>query len=222
MTNTKLEKPIPYFLQFYNHLKNMIYRGELAPGEKINETQLAKRLGVSRSPIREAMRLLEKDGLLQPDEKTGSVVCQLTATDAEQLYKIRIALESLAVEMCIEHASDADLDHIGEELALAEKAIAENKPQEAIIDCNQTFHQLLAKYSYNPYLKKQLESLDVLIYYCRVINMKGENRASVIEAEHRRIYEALRERQREKAIELIVKHLTHDLEHLKSWIDGNR
>ncbi|WP_411806056.1 GntR family transcriptional regulator, partial [Bacillus mojavensis] len=95
MDDFKLDKPTPYYLQFYFQLKKMIFNGTFKPGERINETQLAKSFGVSRSPIREAMRLLEKDGLLRADDRNGFSIASLTAKDVDEIYKIRIPLELL-------------------------------------------------------------------------------------------------------------------------------
>ncbi|WP_243137699.1 GntR family transcriptional regulator, partial [Desulfofundulus thermobenzoicus] len=93
MNSFEMERPAPYHMQFYEQLKQMIFDGQFQPGERINETQLAKQFGVSRSPVREAMRLLEKDELLIADHRSGYSVYTLTEKDVEELYQIRAALE---------------------------------------------------------------------------------------------------------------------------------
>lgn len=123
MDDFKLDKPTPYYLQFYNQLKKMIFNGTFKPGERINETQLAKSFGVSRSPIREAMRLLEKDGLLKADDRNGFSITSLTAKDVDEIYKIRIPLEQLAVELVIDEADEEELTILEKQLEETEKEI---------------------------------------------------------------------------------------------------
>ena len=123
MDNFKLDKPTPYYLQFYSQLKKMIFDGVFKPGERLNETQLAKDFGVSRSPIREAMRLLEKDGLLTADDRNGFVIYSLSIKDVEEIYKIRISLESLAVELVIDEAAESEIERIEQQLRETGEAI---------------------------------------------------------------------------------------------------
>ena len=112
MNSFEMERPAPYHMQFYEQLKQMIFDGQFQPGERINETQLAKQFGVSRSPVREAMRLLEKDELLIADHRSGYSVYTLTERDVEELYQVRMALETLAVKLACKEATDREIDDI--------------------------------------------------------------------------------------------------------------
>ncbi|UYO36029.1 GntR family transcriptional regulator [Bacillus zhangzhouensis] len=100
----------------------MIFDGQFQPGERINETQLAKQFGVSRSPVREAMRLLEKDELLIADHRSGYSVYSLTEKDVEELYQIRAALETLAVELACKETSQREMEQV---LTQADEAVKE-------------------------------------------------------------------------------------------------
>ncbi|WP_054704316.1 GntR family transcriptional regulator, partial [Bacillus sp. JCM 19041] len=187
MTEFKVSKPTPYYLQFYSQIKKMIFEGTLKQGSRINETQLAKDFGVSRSPVREAMRLLEKDGLLIADDKNGFTVYSLSVKDVEEIYKIRMALESLAVELVVDEASENDLLVIENQLAQAEDAINRKAEEETIIELNKNFHHLLVDFSNNRHLSTLLDNVNVLIYFCRVLNFRN-NRASEILSEHKSIF----------------------------------
>ncbi|WP_078394826.1 GntR family transcriptional regulator [Shouchella patagoniensis] len=214
MTEFKVSKPTPYYLQFYSQIKKMIFEGTLQQGSRINETQLAKDFGVSRSPVREAMRLLEKDGLLIADDKNGFTVYTLSIKDVEEIYQIRMALESLAVERVIEEANKDNLLAIETQLQQAEDAINRKAEEKTIIELNKNFHHLLVDLSNNRHLSTLLDNVNVLIYFCRVLNFRN-NRASEILSEHKLIFAEIKNGDKQAAKQVMVDHLTNDLTHLK-------
>ncbi|MFV9834132.1 GntR family transcriptional regulator [Bacillus stercoris] len=222
MDDFKLDKPTPYYLQFYNQLKKMIFNGTFKPGERINETQLAKSFGVSRSPIREAMRLLEKDGLLKADDRNGFSITSLTAKDVDEIYKIRIPLEQLAVELVIDEADEEELTILEKQLEETEKAIHNGTEDTEIIRLNQKFHELLVDFSHNRHLKNLLEHVNDLIHFCRILNYTGDHRAETILREHRRIFEEVKKKNKEAAKQHVLAHLNHDCEHLKNVLEEGK
>ncbi|MGF7536161.1 GntR family transcriptional regulator [Bacillus mexicanus] len=222
MDDFKLDKPTPYYLQFYNQLKKMIFNGTFKPGERINETQLAKSFGVSRSPIREAMRLLEKDGLLKADDRNGFSITSLTAKDVDEIYKIRIPLEQLAVELVIEEADEKELAILEKQLEETEKAIHNGMEDTKIIHLNQKFHELLVVFSHNRHLKNLLEHVSDLIHFCRILNYTGDHRAETILSEHRKIFEEVKKKNKEAAKQYVMAHFHHDCEHLKHVLDAGK
>ncbi|MFP7331132.1 GntR family transcriptional regulator [Bacillus subtilis] len=222
MDDFKLAKPTPYYLQFYNQLKKMIFNGTFKPGERINETQLAKSFGVSRSPIREAMRLLEKDGLLKADDRNGFSITSLTAKDVDEIYKIRIPLEQLAVELVIDEANEEELAILEKQLEETEKAIHNGTEDTEIISLNQKFHELLVDFSHNRHLKNLLEHVNVLIHFCRILNYTGDHRAETILSEHRKIFEEVKKKNKEAAKQYVMAHFNHDCEHLKRVLEEGK
>ncbi|MED1820778.1 GntR family transcriptional regulator [Bacillus subtilis] len=222
MDDFKLDKPTPYYLQFYNQLKKMIFNGTFKPGERINETQLAKSFGVSRSPIREAMRLLEKDGLLKADDRNGFSITLLTAKDVDEIYKIRIPLEQLAVELVIDEADEEELTILEKQLEETEKAIHKGTEDTEIIRLNQKFHELLVDFSHNRHLKNLLEHVNDLIHFCRILNYTGDYRAETILREHRRIFEEVKKKNKEAAKQHVLSHFNHDCEHLKHVLEEGK
>ncbi|MCY7868424.1 GntR family transcriptional regulator [Bacillus spizizenii] len=222
MEDFKLDKPTPYYLQFYNQLKKMIFNGTFKPGERINETQLAKSFGVSRSPIREAMRLLEKDGLLKADDRNGFSITSLTAKDVDEIYKIRIPLEQLAVELVIDEADEKELAILEKQLEETEKAIHNGTEDTEIIHLNQNFHELLVDFSHNRHLKNLLEHVNDLIHFCRILNYTGDHRAETILSEHRKILEEVKKKNKEAAKQYVMAHFNHDCEHLKHVLEEGK
>ncbi|MCY8720130.1 GntR family transcriptional regulator [Bacillus sp. S10C12M] len=222
MDDFKLDKPTPYYLQFYNQLKKMIFNGTFKPGERINETQLAKSFGVSRSPIREAMRLLEKDGLLKADERNGFSITSLTAKDVDEIYKIRIPLEQLAVELVIDEADEEELATLEKQLEETEKAIQNGMEDTEIISLNQKFHDMLVDFSHNRHLKNLLEHVYDLIHFCRILNYTGDHRAETILSEHRKIFAEVKKKNKEAAKQYVMAHFNHDCEHLKRVLEEGK
>ncbi|PFO12698.1 GntR family transcriptional regulator [Priestia megaterium] len=214
MNSFSLEKPVPYHEQFYHSLKKMIFEGELKPGERINETQLAKEFNVSRSPIREAMRVLEKEGLLITDERSRTLVYKPSLRDVKEVYFCRMALESFAVGLTIKNATDAELDAIEKTLEDTEQAINHMKDIDNIINLNETFHNLIIKSTRNLLLQKQIDDLKSLMYWFRTLNFQGENRAISILNEHRKILVHIKNKEEQKASEAMLNHLRLDLAHL--------
>ncbi len=100
------------FDDVYARLRNAILLGVLAPGERLVEDQLAARLGVSRAPIRDALRSLEIDGLVMASGRRGKVVSTLSASDAWEVYSLRATLEAMGIRLAIEHLSDALLTEL--------------------------------------------------------------------------------------------------------------
>ncbi|WP_241209835.1 GntR family transcriptional regulator [Bacillus atrophaeus] len=105
-----LEKPKPFYEQSYHAIKRMIFEGKLKPGERIVEAKMAKELGVSKSPLREAIRVLEKEGLVVID--TRVMVYKPTIKDVEEIYFCRMALESFAAGLTTRIASAEELENI--------------------------------------------------------------------------------------------------------------
>lgn len=213
MSKLGLKTQEPYYIQFYHMIKQMIFEGKFQPGERINETQLAKEYQVSKSPIREAIRILEKEGLLVV-ERAKIVVYQPTLKDVEDIYYCRMALESFAVKRTTKIATDAELEHIKKTLKETEDAIKQEMEPNEIISLNEKFHQLILAYSQNPRLQKQVDDLKSLINYFRILNFKGEQRAMEILKQHRNVFYYMEQRDAEKAAAEMVRHLEMDMEHL--------
>lgn len=213
-----IEKPLPFYDQIYNSLRQMIVQGVYKPGERIFEAKLAREFNVSRSPVREAVRALDKEGLLVIDDKSRITVYKPTMKDVEDIYQCRMVLESLAARLATRNASARELKEIESTLVKTKKHLEDEQERnkEAIVALNAKFHDLIVQYSKNRRLQKQLNDLRSLTYYFRVLNFQGENRAQVIFREHQVVFECIKQRDEEKAGAEMADHITNDLAHLKS------
>ncbi|MFC4766779.1 GntR family transcriptional regulator [Effusibacillus consociatus] len=215
-----VEKPMPYYDQLYNSIKQMIIEGVFQPGERIYEAQLAREFNVSRSPVREAVRALEKEGLLIIDEKSRITVYKPTMKDVEDIYQCRMVLESLAAKLTTTLATNQELSEIESTLSETRKLLeqGEEPNKETIISLNSRFHDLIVQYSRNSRLQKQLQDLRSLTYYYMLINIQGENRKWDIFNEHQVIFDCMKQRDAEKAGSVMANHISNDLNHLKELL----
>lgn len=198
--------------QAYLALRSAILSGDISTDERLIETQLAEKLQISRTPVREAIRCLQQESLIQMDADGGLYVVKLSLEDALKLYDCRVALERLAAVEACQNATDQQLQALEENLALAE-AMTEQDQQTVdrnrirILTLNCEFHQLIAKSSGNPWIISLLDQISQKITLIRVQTLKGLEQLIDIDTEHRQIYEAIAQRDPITAEKEIVNHL---------------
>lgn len=219
MSDFSVEKPVPYYEQFYHTIKKMIFEGKFKPGERINETQLAKEFNVSKSPIREAIRILEKEGLVIVNEKSRVIVYEPTLKDVEEIYFCRKALESFAVRLTTETATDQEIQEIENTLKETEEAIILQKSPDTIISLNERFHNLIIQFTKNNRLQKQIDDLKGIVRYFRILNFEGDERSREILNQHLEIFKHVKSRDKESAAREMIKHLELDTKHLLEVIN---
>ena len=201
----------------FQTLRGAILRGELKPGERLMELQLAAKLGVSRTPIREAIRMLEQEGLAITIPRKGAEVAKMTEKDMEDVLQIRCSLEDLAVRLSCENITQAELVELKEAMDQFEKMIeSDNIVETAKADVN--FHDVLYKASNNPKLLILLNNLREQMYRYRVEYLKDRSIYSRLMEEHHMLYEALKEKDVEKASQITKKHLKNQAEAVKKII----
>ena len=196
--------------QTYQAIRMAILSGELCSGERLVETQLAKVLQVSRTPIREALKQLQRERLVMADTNGGLRVTRLTVDDAMHLYNCRISLEKLSVtEACrnIDQSQLASLEALmsqGEDLVELPSHQLTNRQ---LLRIDHQFHRLLAEFSQNPWLVSLLDQVFDQMELLRTRTMQQNPKVLEIRQEHRFICEALAERDQEKALSTIKNHL---------------
>ncbi|RAK20522.1 GntR family transcriptional regulator [Anoxybacillus vitaminiphilus] len=217
-----VEKSPPFYDQIYHSLRQMIFQGVFRPGERIYEAKLAREFNVSRSPVREAVRALEKEGLLTVDDKSRITVYQPTMKDVEEIYQCRMVLESLAARLAAQQASNEELKEIEKVLEQTQAQIEKQGKDDTVIALNVHFHDLIVQFSQNRRLQKQLQELRSLTYYYRAINFQGEGRERQILREHQHVFQLIKERDAERAAKAMAEHIHNDLLHLQQVLQGER
>ncbi|MBF2079077.1 MAG: GntR family transcriptional regulator [Synechococcales cyanobacterium T60_A2020_003] len=196
--------------QAYQALRNAILSGELVPGQRLVETQLAEQLQVSRTPIREALRLLQHAKLAIADDSGAIRVTTVSVTDAIELYDCRLALESLSVTQACANATQEQIAELQALVEQAEKLSPTPKEQlrnYQLLDLDYRFHRLLAQSSSNSYLTSLLDHVFDRMLLLRIQTTLNNPNVLEIRLEHRQIYEAIAHRNPELAAAAIQDHL---------------
>ena len=209
------KRPKPLYEQAYEKLRMAILSGEMVPGQRLVESSLAERLAVSRTPIREAMRQLQLEGLLQLDQQGGLSVTQFSPTDISHLYECRIALERVAVSGACRHATPLQIKRIDLvltqiEAALYDQALKLDRNQ--FLSLNRQFHRQIAESSGNPWLLTLLDQVLDKILLFRVQLHREDADVREMHEQHRQIYTAIAHRDIEQGVHLISRHLLADQE----------
>lgn len=196
--------------QTYQALRTSILSGELPPDERLVETQLAQRLQVSRTPIREALRQLQREGLVTVDKSGGLRVISVSVEDAVHLYDCRIALERAAVREACLHASDRTLEALQQSVAQAERAVQRQTSTLntfEMLNLDYQFHRQIAESTGNPWLTDLLDQVFDKMMLLRVQTTRHNPKVLDICSEHRKICGAIASRQPETAMDAIQAHL---------------
>ncbi len=193
--------------QAYQALRSAILSGELAPGDRLIETQLAKQLHVSRTPIREALKQLQQEELLSIDDAGTLRVATFSIQDAIQLYDCRLALEQLSITGACESATGEQLEMLNTIVTQAEQTHL-NSSHVQLLDLDYQFHRLIAKSSGNLWLMSLLDQVFDKMALLRIQTLRHNPKVLEIRQEHRQIYQAIVDRNVDGAIAMMVKHLS--------------
>jgi DNA-binding GntR family transcriptional regulator len=205
-----LQRSLSLQEQTYQALRSAILSGELVPGARLVETQLAKQLEVSRTPIREALRQLQQADLAMPDSNGTLRVATFSQSDAMQLYDCRIALEHLSVVGACQNASQQQFEELNVLVMQAEKMVEGKRSHFnnfQLLDLDYQFHRLLAKSSGNLWLMSLLDQVFDKMALLRIQTMHNNPQVLEVRIEHRHIFEAIVERDAEAAVAAIGQHL---------------
>ncbi len=186
----------------YRRLIEEIARGDLAPGARLRETELAERLGISRTPVREAIRQLEADGLVAHIPRQGATIRQLDYPEVMELYEMRAVLEGTAARLAARAASEIELDEL--EALNLEMAHASGPVAYAL---NRQFHMTLLDAAKNRYLIKSVQSLQKTLLIIGKSTLHDAARATDAVAEHTAVLQALHARDGAQAEALMRDHI---------------
>jgi DNA-binding GntR family transcriptional regulator len=181
------------------------------------ELQLASQLGVSRTPIREAIRMLEQEGLAITVPRKGAEVAKMTLKGMEDVLEIREALDELAVQLACERISDEQLKTLKDRKQDVEISLKSGKLK-AIAEADVRFHEVIYEATGNPKLMNLLSNLREQIYRYRVEYLKKEENYQILIGEHEAIYQALVERNADAAVAAIHEHVKNQAYAVKEVI----
>ena len=195
----------------YEVLKKAIITGEIPAGERIVETDYADRLHISRTPLREALRKLERDGLVEYVMRRGVVVRAFTIEDVRQIYTIRNALEMLTLPSIIDNATPGDIASLREKLAEMDR-LQEKDDVEALSPLARAFHWQLTSISQQKRILRVIEGQDEYIRRFSAMAIRQENRRSAAHQEHHLLVDYVEAKDLEKFTELTKSHIERSME----------
>ncbi|MCH4039439.1 MAG: GntR family transcriptional regulator [Lachnospiraceae bacterium] len=201
-------------------LRRQILRGELKPGERLMEISLANKLGVSRTPIREAIRMLEHEGLVVMVPRRGAHVAEITRQELNDVLEIRKTLEVLAIQRACANMTDRDIRQLRE----AEEAFAilvERKDADitALGEADEHFHDIIYQGTNNRRLIQILNNLREQMYRFRVEYLKDIDIRQMLVREHDAIVKALEIRDTEEAVRLVTMHIDNQYRAINKALD---
>ncbi|MBQ8279010.1 MAG: GntR family transcriptional regulator [Roseburia sp.] len=201
----------------FNTLREAILKGELKPGERLMELQLAAKLGVSRTPIREAIRMLEQEGLAVTIPRRGAEVAKMTEKDMNDVLQVREALDELAASVACELITAEELAEL-EEAGMEFEAALRTKEIKRIAEMDMAFHDIIYHATRNPKLVNILNNLREQMYRYRVEYLKDEKNYPVLLKEHQEILSGFKEKNKELVTDSMRKHVSNQAVAVKAMI----
>ena len=190
----------------FENLKSAIIKGDMLPGGRLIESRLAETLGISRTPVREAIHKLEREGYLRKLPRGGFSVLGLSRDDVEETFGIRRVLESYAARLAAEKHKRSDLKPLEKKIKLYQQHL-DSKDLEALPDINTEFHDLLYALSRSPKLIAMINNLRDQIYRFRQLILKDEKFARMSNEDHKDMLERIRQRDARGVERLVGEHL---------------
>ena len=198
----------------FQQLKNSILAGEFENGAELREIDLAKKLGVSRTPVREALRQLEQEGLVEIYPNRGAYVKGITYKDVEDIFRIRARLEGLCAEMAVSSITHEQLDKL-DEIILLSKFYEEKKDMEHLLKMDSQFHEVLFESCGSKMLEHQLKDYHQYVQKARLRSLKRQERAKKSTQEHEEILLAIKDRDAKRADELATRHILNAIANIR-------
>lgn len=190
----------------FEAMREMIVSGKLAPGERLMEIQLAEEMGVSRTPVREAIRKLEIEGLVVMMPRKGTYVAGLSIKQMAEVFEIRTALEELAVQLAAERISQEELDRL-EYLMISISKKGDEKDYKSVVKLDEEFHDVLFKAARNEKLSQIIGNLHEQIHRYRAASLSYPGRLKNTLEEHENIVNALAKRDADAAGKAVREHV---------------
>lgn len=190
----------------FHTLRQAILKGDMEPGERLMEIRLAKKLGVSRTPIREAIRKLELEGLVIMIPRRGAEVAGITEKNLRDVLEVRKSLEELAIELAVKRMSEADIMRL-EEARIGFRAALNSRDMIKIAQADEKFHDVIYAGTYNDKLVQLLNNLRDQMYRYRLEYIKDIGKRQIIMDEHESILKAVKRRDLELGKQAMRDHI---------------
>lgn len=219
--NDRLELNMDAYLPLrdvvFNTLREAILRGDLVAGERLMELQLAAKLGVSRTPIREAIRMLEQEGLAITIPRKGAIVARMTEKDMQDVLEIREALEELSVQVACDKITDGEIVQLRKNMENFEQALKSGDLKK-MAQADVEFHDVIYQATDNSKLINMLNNLREQMYRYRVEYLKDPQNHEQLLNEHEAIYQGIVKKDKDAVTAMIRKHISNQVDVVKNII----
>lgn len=206
--------------QVYNYLKDEIVNGKIKEGSRIVEEEFAERLNISRTPLREAIRMLELEGLIEARAKGGVTVPKTTKKDVEEVVKIRIALETVIFEELFEKITEKDIERLEENVGKAAAIINDREKSLEVFKYFSEFNKILYNISDLPRVVTLINNLNLYLKKFRKISAENNDRRLNAHRDHVKIVELIKAGKKEEAIAINRRHLLEAKEFLIKQVES--
>ncbi len=203
----------------FNNLRDAILNGSLKPGERLMENHLAEKLGVSRTPVREALRMLEIEHLVELIPRKGAQVLDLSTTDLRNVLEIRSTLEALALKLACGNVPKEKIQKLKD----LNEAFIENfdkKDYEGAARCDEEFHNIILECTGNDRLVQILSNLRLQVYRYRIVYIKIADNLDTIIKHHSDMVYAIENNLPKMGEEVAKDHVKYQNEALLNFIEG--
>ncbi len=200
-------------------LRDLIVHGELSPGTRLTEAMLSERFNVSRTPLREALKVLSSEGLVEILPNRGARVVTLTLIDIKNLFEVIGALESLAGRLACDHISEAEIcDLKATHCQMQATFLRSDLPE--YFRLNQAIHTQIVAAARNPVLATTHQNLNARLLRARYMaNQVDHDRWAAAMREHELIIDALERHQGDRTADLLLLHLQHKFEAIRRYLE---
>lgn len=203
--------------QVFHKLRKAILNGNYQPGDELVENTLGKELGVSRTPVREAIRQLELEGLVELIPNKGAVVRGISAKDMEDIFSIRSRLEGLCAGWAAIHRTEEELEKM-EEIVYMSRYHAGKEHYDQVLELDTRFHELMYEASHSRILAHTLIDFHQYVQKARKISITSRTRSRKSNEEHGMILEAIRAQNVARAETLATQHILNTIKNLENCI----
>lgn len=204
----------------FEKVRDDILNDKYTLGDKLVESKLADELGVSRTPVREALKQLELDGLVESIPNRGVIVKGLSDQDIYDIYSVRISIESIAAELAVERMTPDDLKELSEIYDLMEFFTMKNDSGK-IFELNTQFHEKIYACTKSRYLEHILKDFQIFIKSTRLESLKTKGRLNTALEEHKAILDAFLKHDKEAAKKAIKKHIVSAQENVNELLNSS-
>lgn len=200
----------------FNEIREGILSGKYKQNEELKENTLGQELGVSRTPVREALRQLELEGLVKIIPNKGAYVIGLTERDIKDIYDARSALEGLCARWAAEYITDEQLKELSENVELSEYYAARGNYAQ-VCELDTKFHEILYQASGSRIMEQMMLNFHHYVERVRRVSLATEGRAEKSNEEHRRIVRAIAEKNPKQAEELAHRHVLNTIQNIDNY-----